>query len=784
MKDVHISVRGLVEFILRRGDLTYSGGFLNKNAMLEGTRVHKKLQKSAGEGYRAEVPLKYTREYEGFILTVEGRADGIFSKDGVTFIDEIKGVYRDVNEMQEPVPVHLAQAACYAFMYGLDHTDETIKLQIRYCNMETDEVRIFVKDAPQAVLAKWFDAMLSEYYQWARHLAGWEDIRDESIQKLTFPFEYRPGQLTLVKSVYAAITAGRQLFVQAPTGVGKTMSVLYPSIQALGRTEASGIFYMTAKTVAAQVAREAVDILAGQGLKLKSLFLTAKSKLCVCDEVDCDASVCPRAKGHFNRVNEALYELLSTEDAFTREKIENTAEKYNVCPYELQSDLTDFCDAVIGDYNYAFDPAVRLKRFVADEGSSGRLIFLIDEAHNLVERARDMYSESLYLSALFTAKEALKGTGRRVANALKSCISRMEELADVHERPGLVTRTLPEDLVFSAMNLSAVLEELLSEEERPEVRTPALELYFSLRSFLNAAELMDNNYVVISVLEESGEFYVKLKCMNPAENLAQTLSGGRAAVFFSATLLPVSYYRKLLSVRTDDYAVYVESPFDKQRRLILAATDVSSLYKRRNAAEYTKFARYLLAMVCGRKGRYLAFFPSYEMLRNVADAFEEMMPFGLDCVYQNPDMTENERENFLSAFSSDTWLLGFCVTGGIFAEGIDLTGDRLIGAAVIGTGIPGISAERDLLMDFYEKDGRNGFDYAYRYPGMNKVQQAAGRVIRTLSDTGVILLLDDRFSSETYKALFPREWDDVIYTDVQNAKTEISRFWESRKQLP
>ena len=422
MKDVHISVRGLVEFILRRGDLTYSGGFLNKNAMLEGTRVHKKLQKSAGEGYRAEVSLKYTREYEGFILTVEGRVDGIFSKDGVTFIDEIKGVYRDVNEMQEPVPVHLAQAACYAFMYGLDHTDETIRLQIRYCNMETDEVRSFVKDAPQTVLAKWFDAMLSEYYRWARHLAGWEEIRDESIQKLTFPCEYRPGQLTLVKSVYAAITAGRQLFVQAPTGVGKTMSVLYPSILALGRTEASGIFYMTAKTVAAQVAREAVDILAGQGLKLKSLFLTAKSKLCVCDEVDCDASVCPRAKGHFDRVNEALYELLSTEDAFTREKIENTAEKYNVCPYELQSDLTDFCDAVIGDYNYAFDPAVRLKRFVADEGSSGRLILLIDEAHNLVERARDMYSESLYLSALFMAKEALKGTGRRMANALKSCI--------------------------------------------------------------------------------------------------------------------------------------------------------------------------------------------------------------------------------------------------------------------------------------------------------------------------------------------------------------------------
>ncbi len=780
---VRISVRNLVEFILRSGDLDNSSGTSgDKEAMLKGGRLHRKIQRSMKGDYQAEVSLKKESEYDDVVIQVEGRADGIFTEDGAVYIDEIKGTYGNVQAMDMPIPVHRAQAMCYGMIWGEKEGISEIHIQMTYAHLETEETRRFREDFSIEELKGWYQKLLDAYHKWIAYSLNWKKERNASMKDLQFPFPYREGQRDIVSGVYHTVSSGKTLFVQAPTGVGKTMSAIFPSVRAIGEGKGETLFYLTAKTITGTVAQEAFHILREKGLKFKVTAITAKEKLCFQDTPECTPEKCPYAKGHFDRVNDAVYELWTTEEVYSREVIRAHAEKWQVCPFEMCLDLSIWVDGIICDYNYVFDPNVHLKRFFG-ENISGDYIFLIDEAHNLVERGREMYSAGISRQSLVALRKKIRKRFSKLARTLDKANRQMMELEENLAETGKGYQVLsnPGVLPITFLTISGELEEILEEKElEEELRREILEFNFIVRDFLNVSELVDENYVVYTENSAEEGFRLRLFCVNPAENLGEYLKKGKSAIFFSATMFPMLYYRELLTTDRDAYGIYVQSPFPKENRRILIGSDVSSRYTRRNRAEYQKIAGYIARCVWQRQGNYMAFFPSYRLMEDVLQVYEE--EFSVDwvrCVCQTPDMTEQEREGFLEEFQErEGTLVGFCVLGGIFSEGVDLTGESLIGAVIVGTGLPQIGSQREILKEYYDKKNHCGFDYAYRYPGMNKVLQAAGRVIRTKEDKGVILLLDDRFWDRDYQEIFPREWQDRTGCRLDTVEGAVETFWK------
>lgn len=799
MEIIRVSVRSLVEFILRSGDIdNRRGSMADKEAMQMGSRLHRKIQGQMGASYHAEIPLKTEVDCKEYILQVEGRADGIFTEDEQIVIDEIKGVYRDVNRMEEAVPVHLAQAKCYAYIYGKEQKLSKIDVQMTYANLDTEEIRRFRVTCLMKELEKWFVQLVEAYRKWTDFQIQWKKKRQASIGNVEFPYPYREGQRDLAAAVYRTIEREKKLFIQAPTGVGKTLSTVFPAVKAVGEGLGEKIFYLTAKTITRTVAQEAFSLLKKQGLCYKVITLTAKEKICLCEEPDCNPEKCPYAKGHYDRINDAVFELLTgrtkeseeeiavsaVQDSYTREDLIAHAKKWMVCPFEMGLDVSLWVDGIICDYNYVFDPQAKLKRFFAD-GVKGDYIFLIDEAHNLVERGREMFSALLYKEDFLEVKRLLKPISKRAERALEKCNRYM--LAWKRECSNYMLLRDISPFSLALMNVSSQLEKLLEDREGPlshqpeELRKKVLEFYFQVRSFLEIYENLDDSYEIYTELEGDGRFKIKLYCIDTSEQIRQCLEKGRGTVLFSATLLPVRYYMGLLSGTESDYAVYAHSPFDPKRKKVLIGRDVSSRYTRRNQAEYERIAQYIRKAVEVQPGNYLVFLPSYKMLEDVQSVFEESAEaFNIHIVTQSGRMTEKDRETFLEHFSEhrEESVVGFCVMGGIFGEGIDLKGNRLIGALVVGTGLPQICNEREILKQYYDKRGMDGFSYAYQYPGMNKVMQSAGRVIRTDEDRGVILLLDERFCQAQYRNTFPREWSDFEICTLRDTEEKLRKFWE------
>lgn len=852
IKKVEISVRELVEFAERSGDIDNRTAHTDPDAMQEGARLHRKLQKEQGAGYSSEVTLKIEKEeaYDGeqMIFSVEGRADGIFSdtfeaavgkdrkasvifkgpesvgpddtvlSDNLVFIDEIKTTYRDVGKLDEPVKVHLSQAKCYAYIYGEQNGLKNIGIRMSYANLEDENKRFFFCIYTFEELKAWFLSIIHEYAKWIAWQMKWERRRNESIKKTDFPFEYREGQKNLAAGVYTTIYRKKKLFLEAPTGVGKTISTVFPAVKAMGEGLTSKIFYGTAKTIARTVAEEAFNILMSKGLEFKCVTITAKEKVCVLPKPACNPDDCPRAKGHFDRVNACVYDMLNNEGRITRELILSYAEKYNVCPFEMCLDVTTWADAVICDYNYLFDPNVYLRRFFA-EGVEKDYVFLIDEAHNLVERAREMYSARLKKEDFLLVKKMVGSDDynhKRLSGALDKCNKYMLEIKrqcddfTVWEDVDALVEVLQRFMgIYEAMPVGFKVDdqEMLST------------LYLDVRHFVNMYTIMDGNYSIYSDYSTDQTFNVTLCCMDPSKPLKDCLKRGRSAVFFSATLIPVKYYMGQLGGSDEDYAVYAPSPFDKNNRLIMVARDVSTKYTRRNKAEYERIAGYIRDFSEAKPGNYMVFFPSYKMLLDVADSLRELMGERLQDIIISPDITpeneddpnkscqsdkeitanpeagksylllqmqgmgEKEKETFLKCFDEANagTLIGFCVMGGIFGEGIDLRAERLIGAVIVGTGLPQVCNERELFRNYFDEINSSGFEYAYLYNGMNKVLQSAGRVIRTSEDRGAILLLDERFGTEQYRKLFPQEWYPFEYTDSAQIAAQLEKFWNKVK---
>ena len=825
MHCVKISVRNLVEFILRSGDIVASeSGLADPDAMQEGTRIHKKLQKRMGSTYLAEVPLDITVPvtYDGVSLeiTVEGRADGIFpAKDGSGMtIDEIKGIYRHVSRLKEPVLVHKAQAMCYGYIYAKKNKLKNIGIRMTYCHIPTEEVRIFEERISFRKIENWFLDLVQEYAKWAAWEIKWQEERNRTIRSLRFPFDYREGQQTLVKGVYQSILRKKRLYIEAPTGVGKTISTVFPAVKSIGEGITEKIFYLTAKTITRTVAQESFTLLAAQGMRLKFITLTAKEKICILDKPQCNPQACPRALGHFDRVNDAVYDLLTQEDSISRDMILSYAEKHNVCPFEMSLDVSTWCDAIIGDYNYAFDPTACLKRFFAQE-TENPYIFLIDEAHNLPDRARAMYSARFCKSSLTDAKRtlgkgksalktALTKADKAMREARQACV-RLAPRRHAEDAPGEPAQTsllpepdapvfalpeplyaqdgtvflqeLPAALLTPLRAVQAPLQAWLEDNPEADAHPQMLELYFAVQDLVRAAERYDSHFVT-QLTARGSELELQLLCLDPAPFVDASLSTGRSAALFSATLTPPAYYRSVLGC-ADARAVALESPFPAGNLGLFCLPGISTRYRDRERSVQS-VSDALARLAQSRVGNYLAFFPSYAYLRQVQEDFAARYP-GISTLVQESGLDDAARAAFLARFEPDPahTLLGFAVMGGIFGEGVDLAGDRLIGCAIVGVGLPQVNPRQEMLRRYYNAQNGAGFDYAYRYPGMNKVLQAAGRVIRTPEDKGVVLLLDDRFAKPDYQRLFPLHWKHLQYLPGPAAlETALADFWSSKPE--
>ena len=784
-RDIKISVRNLVEFVLRAGDLDMR--FMGSSRAVDGTKAHQKIQQENrekysiifGEQYLAEVSLKLEVLYNGTTIIVEGRADGILIKEGKVTIDEIKTVTKDVELIKEDYnSLHWAQAKCYAYMYGAENNLDLINVQLTYYEIDSQKIKQFIKAFSMIKLKEFFDEIISSYFIWANITNEWNQERDKTIKESKFPFvSYREGQRELAVSVYKTIVENKKMFVQAPTGIGKTISTLFPAIKAVAEGHTQKIFYLTAKTITRQVAEDAFIKMKKNGLKFKTITITAKDKVCFSKGSACNPEQCKFAKGHFDRVNEALLDILKNEDTFSREIIENYSKKYRVCPFEFSLDLTVWSDCIICDYNYVFDPRVYLKRFFSD--NNGDYTILVDEAHNLVDRAREMFSAVLHKKPLLQLKRDIKTIDNqmyKIINKLNAFMVSMKKLCN--EDGYYKQNDEPVDIYNLLTRLTKILEVWLTKNEKSEIYDNFLELYFNSLSFIRVAELYDEKYITY-VETTQDDVVLKIFCLDPSKLLREASKRGRSVIYFSATLLPLVYFKEILGGEKSDYNLTLNSPFDPNKLKVLIAKDISTKFRYREDS-YPKIVEYIYAIISAKKGNYMVFFPSYKYMDEVSNRFVQKYP-KVKVETQTNFMTEDARESFLQNFSSSAEedILGFGVLGGIFSEGIDLKGDALIGVIVIGVGHPMICFEREIIKEYFNNKSNNGYEYSYMYPGMNKVLQAAGRVIRTEEDRGTVLLIDDRFLHQRYKRLFPKEWDNYhIASNNTDAQNEVYEFWK------
>ena len=811
-----VQVRELVEFVLRRGDLGAENQFVGPDRALAGIRGHQKIQRSRPAGYQTEIPVEHVVEADEFTLQIRGRIDGLLSTPQEVLLEEIKTVQGTWDHLADPL--HWAQAKFYGFIYAHGHALDDLVIQLTYLELETGKLTELRLSFSFSELSDFFAATTAIYLEWLCVHHQWCQERDQSIRALAFPFPaYRPGQRELAVAAYRVLAGGGRLFLAAPTGIGKTISVVFPAVKALGERKLERIFYLTARTVGRAIAEKALADLRQCGLKLRAVTLTAKEKVCVRAGQPCDAQTCPLALGYYDRVKPAIREALERQE-ITRSTLEAVAQKHQVCPFELSLDVSVWADAVVCDYNYVFDPKVYLRRHFAE--GAGEYGFLVDEAHNLVDRAREMFSAELDSQELLEVKRAIKQAAPRCAKALAKLNSGMRKLggptAPQDEAPevsdpsvelnlfpaqpvtasdpalspsvqklrsardgksGISTgRKFPEALTELLGAALAEAEIWLAQNQPAAFREDLLALYFRLYSFRRTADLYDERYVTI--IENASSVKVRLFCLDPSFLLQQALDRGKAAIFFSATLTPMDYYRTLLGGTPEDPVLELPSPFPPENLAVFIQDRIPTHFKAR-AESLGEVVQAINNFVQGRRGNYLVYFPSYQYLNAVLQEFQACYP-SVPVLVQRPGMTEPERDAFLAAFSVEhgETLAGFAVLGGIFGEGIDLVGERLIGAVIVGVGLPQLCVERDLIRDYFQQQNAAGFDYAYTFPGMNRVLQAIGRVIRSETDCGVVLLIDVRFNELRYRRLFPAWWQTVRVRNSGRLREALGGFWD------
>lgn len=774
-----ISVRTLVEFILRSGDII--SGFSSNARAVEGTRLHQKLQKAEKEGYEKEVPFqKIIKLQEEVQLRIEGRADGVYTNvAGERVIDEIKSTVVSLEYIDEDrFPLHWAQAKCYAYMLAEQEQLERVVVRLSYIHSETEEVKYLFQTYEAAKLTAFWEELITQYQEWILWKDAWDQERTKSLQSLPFPFEsYRAGQRTMAAYVFKTIQEEQKIFLQAPTGIGKTISTLFPALKAMGQEQAEKIFYLTARNVTGQAAVQAVKRMQGQGLRLKSLQITAKDKICPLEKRECDPEKCMYAKGHFDRVNEAALYALRKADHFEKETVQAIAEQYQVCPFELSLDIATWVDLIICDYNYAFDPTASLKRFFQERRRD--FVLLIDEAHNLVDRAREMFSADINKQAFLNLRAGLDAKSSLYKRTSKVNSLFLEIKKEMGEDVSFLPAKLEDKWYLALKRFSDKMEEYLQVlHQGGKIPDEVWELYFRVLFFLKIWDQTGSGYECY-FQKEGRDLRFRFFCADPSQPLKEAYGQVRSVIFFSATLMPVEYYKELLGGMPEDKAIALTSPFDPQRKKVMVSR-VKATYQGRQQS-IAAICQMLHQVMQAKEGHYMVFFPSFAYMNQVYEQFTERFP-ETETLRQESQMPEEERLAFLRTFEEHQGpLLGFCVLGGVFAEGIDLRGESLIGVIIVSVGIPQIGTERDLIRQHMETEPGKGYEYAYLYPGIGKVFQAAGRVIRTELDKGIILLLDERFDQQRYYQLYPPDWYPITKVQPENLSEVLEAFWKQNE---
>ena len=783
-----IGVRDLVEFIMRKGDIDTE--FMGAKRATIGTKIHSKLQRKREQEakkknfiYEKEISLRSEIEFNEFKFVIDGRVDGIITDEQGVCIEEIKSTYVPLEDIRLSASHrHLAQGKSYGYMYCKNYRREEIYVAVTYYNINTDETRTFKELFLFADLEKFMSEVLDKYYVFAKINHDNKILRNETIKNLNFPYDkYRKSQRELSVAVYNTVQQGKKLFVEAPTGTGKTISAIFPSLKAMAFDNIEKIFYLTAKTITRQVAEDAFVLMFKQGLQMKVITLTAKDKICFKEKSNCNPIYCEYASGHFDRVNTALADILKSEFLYTRETIEKYAKKHRVCPFEFCLDISVFCDCVIGDYNHVYDSKSQLKRFFG-EGKKNNFIILNDESHNLLERSRDMYSASLNLIDFKKIKKLLKSdkTQIKFKNALEKVINKFLFMEDYYLAGEItaVFKDSEEELPFLLFNFTSECDKWLLENKANKNHEIILELYFKVLDFLRIAEYFGDEFVMY-LEKQRTDLKIKLLCLDTSKILSDIYDNFKSIIFFSATLSPIEFYRNSLGGNEEDFGLILDSPFEEENMKLIIDKGINTRYKFREKS-YIPIANRLFTMLNVKKGNYIVFFPSYIYLEKVLEVFNNLYP-DIQTLVQDKNLNEEEREIFLKHFKENNSesMLAFCVLGGIFSEGIDLVRERLIGVCVVSVGIPMINNERDAIMNYYNEININGYDFAYKFPGVNKVLQAGGRVIRTEIDRGIVYLIDNRFGNYEYTSLYPKHWKEynIICNDDELKKT-LKNFWD------
>ena len=750
MDNIKLSVRELVEFIYKSGDINVRN--LSVDRAMEGIKAHKILQNQMGENYHKEFYLKNEFILNDIMFLVEGRADGILIEDDEITIDEIKSTYTELSLINDEYNnAHMAQAKCYGYMYGLLNNLEKLNIQLRYYNLDTKETKTIKQKFSMEELKVFFYTLLNTYIDWADTVINLRKERNKTIKEISFPYEnYRKGQRDFSVAVYLSIRSGKKIFAQAPTGVGKTISVLFPAIKSLYEKN-SKIFYLTAKSSTKTIAFNTVKMMYEKGLKMRTTVITAKDKICFMDETKCEPEYCPYAKGYYDKLNIPLRETIKNDCMYDREFIEELGKKHELCPFELSLDLSYMSDIVICDYNYYFDPRVALQR--EELFNKDKDILLIDEAHNLEDRARNMYSPEIIKEEFYEVYKIMKSEkslSKELFNINKKFINIKKGIDEAQ-----ILKVPPEELIDALRKFITKAEKYFNEKKSEKVPDALTDIYFKSTFFIKISEIMDDNFCYYADLTNN-KTMVKIFLIDPSQVLKEIEKKARSSIFFSATLTPLKYFRYILGGEEDDYLLKLSSPFDINNLNLMITSDLSMKYTKRDS-NIEKACEYINTLITEKKGNYMIFFPSYYFMNKVYSVYESLYDT-FNITVQSQGLNEEEQRDLINRFENEHNVVLFTVVGGIFSEGIDLPLEKLIGAVIIGTGIPQISFERNIIKSFFDEKMNSGYDFAYKFPGFKKILQSAGRVIRTEEDKGEVLLIDSRFCQYTYLKLFPDHW--------------------------